>query len=66
MKNTITEKDLSQNWNFIVYTYLHRKAIIYHFSRRRRPPLSEAQVGDEFGTDNFCFCLDYIVILFTI
>lgn len=33
MKNTITEKDLSQNWNFIVYTYLHRKAIIYCIER---------------------------------
>ena len=32
----------------------------------KKTPTSKRSVGDEFGTDNFRFCLDYIVILFTI
>ena len=38
MENTVTEKDLFQNWNFIVYTYLHRKAIIYCIERDVKDP----------------------------
>lgn len=33
MLNKITENDLEMNWGYIVYTYLHRKAILYCIER---------------------------------